>query len=128
MKDLVSNQLIRYLEERGIEHIFGLCGHTNIAVLAALSKSEEVWEEMLGLDVEEQVEVFGQTISPADDDECAAYALAYVRHLFSGAHDEIERGKLLVPALKKLLREVDIENGRIVFAAQVLEEVGCFAD
>ena len=37
-------------------------------------------------------------------------------------------GKLLVPALKKVLREVDIENGRIVFDAEVLEEVGCFAD
>ena len=63
--------------------------------LAALAKNEDVWEEMLGLDVEEQVEVFGQTISPADDEECAAYALAYVRHLFAGAHDEIERGNWL---------------------------------
>lgn len=42
MKDLVSNQLIKYLEKRGVEHIFGLCGHTNIAVLAALSKSEKI--------------------------------------------------------------------------------------
>lgn len=42
MKDLVSNQLIRYLEERGVEHIFGLCGHTNIAVLAALEKSKKI--------------------------------------------------------------------------------------
>ena len=41
---------------------------------------------------------------------------------------EIDGGKLLVPALKKLLREVDVENGRIVFDADVLEEVGCFAD
>ena len=39
MKDLVSHQLVKYLEHRGIEHIFGLCGHTNIAVLAALEKS-----------------------------------------------------------------------------------------
>ena len=39
MKDLIANQLVKYLEARGIEHIFGLCGHTNIAVLAALSKS-----------------------------------------------------------------------------------------
>jgi len=39
MKDLVSHQLVKYLEERGIKHIFGLCGHTNIAVLAALEKS-----------------------------------------------------------------------------------------
>lgn len=42
MKDLISNQLIKYLEARGIEHIFGLCGHTNIAVLAALSKSTKI--------------------------------------------------------------------------------------
>ena len=42
MKDLISNQLIKYLEKRGVEHIFGLCGHTNIAVLAALSKSEKI--------------------------------------------------------------------------------------
>jgi acetolactate synthase-1/2/3 large subunit len=39
MKDLVSHQLVRYLEQRGIQHIFGLCGHTNIAVLSALEKS-----------------------------------------------------------------------------------------
>ena len=37
--DLVSHQLVAYLEDRGVEYIFGLCGHTNIAVLAALSKS-----------------------------------------------------------------------------------------
>jgi len=39
MKDLVSHQLVKYLEDRGVEHIFGLCGHTNIAVLSALEKS-----------------------------------------------------------------------------------------
>ena len=37
--DLISHQLVRYLEWRGVKHIFGLCGHTNIAVLAALEKS-----------------------------------------------------------------------------------------
>lgn len=42
MRDLVSNQLIKYLEKRGIKHIFGLCGHTNIAVLAALSQSKTI--------------------------------------------------------------------------------------
>lgn len=40
MKDLVSNLLIRYLEERGIRHVFGLCGHTNIAVLSAMANSK----------------------------------------------------------------------------------------
>jgi len=39
MKELVSHQLVRFLERRGVEHIFGLCGHTNIAVLTALSNS-----------------------------------------------------------------------------------------
>ena len=39
MKELISNQLVKYLEHRGIEHIFGLCGHTNIAVLSALENS-----------------------------------------------------------------------------------------
>ncbi len=40
--DLIAHQLVRYLEHRGVEHIFGLCGHTNIAVLAALSKSDRI--------------------------------------------------------------------------------------
>ena len=39
MKQLISHQLVRYLEDRGVEHIFGLCGHTNIAVLTALEDS-----------------------------------------------------------------------------------------
>lgn len=38
-KDLISNQLVRYLLERGVTHVFGLCGHTNIAVLAAMANS-----------------------------------------------------------------------------------------
>ena len=42
MQDQIANQLVKYLEARGIEHIFGLCGHTNIAVLAALSKSKKI--------------------------------------------------------------------------------------
>ena len=32
----------QYLEARGVEYVFGLCGHTNIAVLAALSKSTKI--------------------------------------------------------------------------------------
>jgi acetolactate synthase-1/2/3 large subunit len=39
MKKLISHQLVQYLEARGVEHVFGLCGHTNIAVLAALAQS-----------------------------------------------------------------------------------------
>lgn len=40
MKDLVSHQLVKYLEGRGIRHVFGLCGHTNIAVLSAMANSQ----------------------------------------------------------------------------------------
>lgn len=48
----------------------------------------------------------------------------------TGANDvyEIEHGKLMVPALKRVLSEVDTDGGRIVFDAQVLKEVGLFAD
>ena len=39
MKDTVANHLVRYLEGRGVHHVFGLCGHTNIAVLSAMAGS-----------------------------------------------------------------------------------------
>ena len=39
MQDTVANHFVKYLENRGVEHIFGLCGHTNIAVMVALEKS-----------------------------------------------------------------------------------------
>ncbi|MFB4213106.1 thiamine pyrophosphate-binding protein [Shouchella sp. JSM 1781072] len=35
----VAQCLVSDLEKRGVSHIFGLCGHTNIAVLAALEHS-----------------------------------------------------------------------------------------
>jgi acetolactate synthase-1/2/3 large subunit len=35
-----AEQLVQYLEHRGVRHVFGLCGHTNIAVLAAMAGSE----------------------------------------------------------------------------------------
>ena len=38
MKDLVSRQLVKYLEARGVRHVFGLCGHTVIAVLAEMER------------------------------------------------------------------------------------------
>jgi acetolactate synthase I/II/III large subunit len=39
MKTQVADQLVKFLEDRGVEHVFGLCGHTNIAVLTALEGS-----------------------------------------------------------------------------------------
>ena len=35
----VAEQLIDYLVHREVRHVFGLCGHTNIAVLAAMADS-----------------------------------------------------------------------------------------
>jgi acetolactate synthase-1/2/3 large subunit len=35
----VAEHIVDYLEKRDVEHIFGLCGHTNISVLAALAES-----------------------------------------------------------------------------------------
>lgn len=50
--------------------------------------------------------------------------------LQTGANDVyvIEGGKLMVPALKKVLHDVDIAGKRIVFKADVLREVGLFED
>lgn len=39
MKQTVAELLIKYLEARDVKHIFGLCGHTNIAVLSAMAES-----------------------------------------------------------------------------------------
>ena len=59
--------------------------------LAQMARNEEVQEEMLGLDVERQYEIFGETLSPDDEDETVAYAKRYVEHLYEDAHDAIER-------------------------------------
>ena len=40
MENLISKQLVRYLENRGVAHVFGLCGHTNIAVLSEMANSK----------------------------------------------------------------------------------------
>lgn len=35
----VAEHVVDFLQRRGVRHVFGLCGHTNIAVLAALEAS-----------------------------------------------------------------------------------------
>ena len=63
------------------------------------------------------------------DTEGAAYGRV-TDVLETGSADvyEIAHGRLLVPALKRVLREVDTAGGRIVFDAAVLREVGLFED
>ena len=41
MTALASDEIVRYLEGRGITKVFGLCGHTNIAVLDAMSAAAD---------------------------------------------------------------------------------------
>lgn len=40
MKKLLSYQIVEYLERRGVEYVFGLCGHTVIAMLDAMKDSK----------------------------------------------------------------------------------------
>ena len=41
-KKLVSDLLVDYLERRGVTKLFGLCGHTVIGMLDALSRSKKI--------------------------------------------------------------------------------------
>lgn len=40
--DLVAFQMVKFLETRGVEKIFGLCGHTVIALLDAIKESKKI--------------------------------------------------------------------------------------
>ena len=40
MKKLLSYQIVDYLERRGVQHVFGLCGHTVIAMLDAMKDAK----------------------------------------------------------------------------------------
>ena len=42
MNKLISYQLVEYLERRDTKYVFGLCGHTVIAMLDALEKSKKI--------------------------------------------------------------------------------------
>ena len=38
MNPTVADHVARFLTDRGVERVFGLCGHTNISMLAALER------------------------------------------------------------------------------------------
>ena len=40
MKPTVADHVARFLLDRGVDQVFGLCGHTNISLLAALERQE----------------------------------------------------------------------------------------
>ena len=58
--------------------------------LSQMSKDDEIQEEMLGLDVDEQVQIFGETISPDDEKETADLTQKYLEHRYAEAHDLID--------------------------------------
>ena len=41
-KKLVSDRMVDYLERRGVEYVFGLCGHTVIGLLDGMSRSTKL--------------------------------------------------------------------------------------
>ena len=62
---------------------------------AQLAKEDELQEELLGLDMDEQIEIFGRTIDAPDEAELISYTEEYARHLYGSAHDQIELGSWL---------------------------------
>ncbi|WP_084522293.1 HelD family protein [Atopobium fossor] len=63
--------------------------------MGQLAKNEDLQEEMLSLTLEEQVELFGESLNPVNDEETQAYAKRYVDLLFSDAHEEVEQANWL---------------------------------
>lgn len=59
--------------------------------IASMSKDEELQEEMLGLDVDDQVRFFGETVSPENEQETASLTRRWLEQRFAAAHDEIDR-------------------------------------
>ena len=41
MRPTVADHVAQFLVDRGVEHVFGICGHTNISLLAAFERARE---------------------------------------------------------------------------------------
>ncbi len=76
---LVSDELHSRLERR----------------LSQMAKSDAVQEQMLSLDLDDQIQIFGETINSATEEDLASYGRTYVEHLYATAHDDIEQLKWL---------------------------------
>lgn len=60
--------------------------------IANLAHDEELQEAMLALDIDEQMNIFGEVLSPANEEETLAFARTYATHLYGAAHDLINKG------------------------------------
>ncbi|EHF01355.1 hypothetical protein HMPREF1008_01835 [Olsenella sp. oral taxon 809 str. F0356] len=58
--------------------------------MSQLAHNEELQEQMLSLDVDEQMCIFGELVAPADEDETVACARRYARELFSPAFSDVD--------------------------------------
>jgi len=63
--------------------------------LGQMAHNDEIQEEMLSLDVEQQLEVFGRTISPSDEEEVLARTREFLNWRFAYAHEVIESASWL---------------------------------
>ena len=59
--------------------------------IGQLANNEELQEEMLGLDIERQFELFGETLSSGDEEEVRSFTRTYAEHLYASAHDSIDQ-------------------------------------
>lgn len=59
--------------------------------ISQMAHDDELQEEMLDLDVDRQMELFGEIISPDNDEELTAYTRTYLEDRFAGAHDQIDK-------------------------------------
>ncbi len=59
--------------------------------IASMARDEELQEEMLGLDVDEQVRFFGETVSPENEEETFSLTRRWLEQRFAAAHDEVDK-------------------------------------
>ena len=59
--------------------------------IASMARDEDLQEEMLGLDVDEQVRFFGETVSPETEDETFVLTRRWLEQRFAAAHDEVDK-------------------------------------
>lgn len=55
-----------------------------------MSRDERWQEELIGLDIERQVEIFGHSIEPESEEETIALTRTYVANRFSAAHTAVD--------------------------------------
>ena len=59
--------------------------------IAGMARDEELQEEMLGLDVDEQVQVFGETVSPENEEQTVALTRTWLEQRYATAHEEVDK-------------------------------------